>query len=542
MGIYNPADGSVHLKVVYYGPARGGKTTNLEQVRHILDPEGESALLSVSTGEDTTLFFDHLPLELSLLGRHRVRVQGFTVPGQVRFDRTRRLVLQGCDGVVFVADSAPDRIDENVESLKNLVENLRRNGLDPERVPIVLQANKRDLADAVPIEALDRALELTGRPCHLATALTGDGVYETFRDILLGAMEKAHEEFGLARYGLRRSDTLEAMEEVLARRRRFRVAETPRPRRILEPAAEDAPAQGALLDAAVRTSVELAELVGAVTAERNAARRAGGRAVETSETLLHDLRKPVTALTSTIWLLRRRATEGKGGLDCEELAVAEGALAELSALLDDGAARLQDDEERGEETVDLDDLVAEALRHRALEAREAGVQLRALGRLGRVRGHRATLSSLVSNLVDNAVKYRSPRRDVGHVRVIGRPQRDGGTALLVVDDGIGIPEADRDAVFRKHHRARNVAAVEGSGLGLHLVRSVAHAHDARIGLRSTPGVGTLVRVRFPACRVAAAEEEGAVSSAAAAGSAGPACSPPPAPGPPARSSVRTGSS
>ncbi len=429
----------------------------------------------------------------------------------------------------------------NVESLKNLVENLRRNGLDPERVPIVLQANKRDLADAVPIETLDRALELTGRPCHLATALTGDGVYETFRDILLGAMEKAHEEFGLARYGLRRSDTLEAMEEVLARRRRFRVADTPEPRRILEPASDDAPAQGALLDAAVRTSVELAELVGAVTAERNAARRTGRRAVETSETLLHDLRKPVTALTSTIWLLRRRATEGSGGLDCEELAVAEGALAELSALLDDGAARLRDDEERGEETVDLDELVAEALRHRALEAREAGVQLRALGRLGRVRGHRATLSSLVSNLVDNAVKYRSPRRDVGNVRVIGRPQRDGGTALLVVDDGIGIPESDRDAVFRKHHRAVNVADVEGSGLGLHLVRSVAHAHDARIGLRSTPGVGTLVRVRFPACRVAAAEGD-PVSSAAAAGSAGPACSPPPAPGPPAPSSVRTGSS
>lgn len=546
MGVFNPADGSIHLKVVYYGPARGGKTTNLEQVRRILDPEGESAILSVSTGDDTTLFFDHLPLDLQLLGRHRVRVQGFTVPGQVRFDRTRRLVLQGCDGVVFVADSAPDRIDENVEAMKNLHENLRRNGLDPDVVPIVIQYNKRDLEDGLAIDALDRALGMTGKPCHLATALNGDGVFETFRDVLLAAMSRVHEEFGLARYGLRCSDTQEALEGVLGQRRRTRPVDgepAGAGRRTLQPTSSE-PAEGALLEAAVATSIDLAELVGVVTSERTAATRRLTDVLETTQGVVHDLRKPVSALTSAMWLLRRHASEVDDESVREELAIAEGAIAEMTGLLDDCATRLCQSEAPREEVVDLSSLVGDVLRSRVLVARAAQVDLRVSGSFPSVEGHKATLTSLVTNLVDNGIKYRSRREELGHVEVVGHPQRDGGFALVVRDNGIGLPPGEREAVFQKHQRGSNSAGIEGSGLGLHLARRIAHAHDARIGLRSTSGVGTLVRVRFPACRVAAPARVGpAIAATAAAGdSAEPECSLPHAPGPSARSSVRTGSS
>src|SRR5690606_23153024 len=150
------------------------------------------------------------------------------------------------------------------------------------------------------------------------------------------------------------------------------------------------PAEGALLEAAVTTSIELAELVGVVTAERTALEREVRSVKDALERLLHDLRKPVTALTSTIWLLRQHASEESGGPAREELAVAEGALKELMALLEDGAAKVARGDAPGEEAVDLGTVVAEVLRNRALEAREGRVEMRVRGTFPSVLGHRAT--------------------------------------------------------------------------------------------------------------------------------------------------------
>ena len=535
MGVFNPTDGSIHLKVVYYGPAHGGKTTNLSQVRDLLDPDGESALLSLETGADTTLFFDHLPLELRLLGRHVVRVQGYTVPGQVRYDRTRRLVLNGCDGVVFVADSSPDRMAENRDSWVNLQENLRQNGLNPASVPIVVQYNKRDLEDAASIGRLDAALEAPDRVCHLACAVNGGGVFESFRDLLLVVMQRAHEEFGLARYGLRGGDAVDALEEVLASARRSGVrsrsarsegAESSE-RRVISPASGQA-GSDALLEAAVQSSVELAELLGVVTAEKMAEVRRTTEILETAQCVVHDLRKPLVALTNSLWMLRR-----PGAVNDAAVAIAGGAVSELTDLLDECALRLRSAETPPDEIVDLDELVSGVLRRLAVMARTSRVELRLRGQFPRVFGHEATLASLVTNLIENGIKYRSAVLDVGRVEVTGRPQPDGAFSLLVADDGIGIPKGERRRVFEKHRRASNVSKVEGTGLGLYLARRVAHAHDARVGLRSAPERGTIVRLRFPACRVVTGEEE----------ATGPPKSPRPlAPEPSAPSSARRGSS
>jgi len=180
MSIVNTRDKTINTKIVYYGPGLGGKTTSLRVVHHVLDPEHRVRLVALQTEQDRTLFFDYVPLDLGELGGFRVRVQGFTVPGQVKYDLTRRYVLVGADAVIFVADSAPDRQPANVESLDNLRRNLATNGLSYDGIPVVFQYNKRDLPDAVPAQEMDRQLNDRDAPSFVATATERSGVYEAF--------------------------------------------------------------------------------------------------------------------------------------------------------------------------------------------------------------------------------------------------------------------------------------------------------------------------------------------------------------------------
>jgi len=186
MPMINYSAREINCKVVYYGPALCGKTTNLEVIHRRVAPESRGTLMSLATETDRTLFFDFLPVDLGSVRGFTTRFHLYTVPGQVQYDASRRLILKGVDGVVFVADSAPDRLEANVASLRNLEENLRSYDIDPQSVPLVLQYNKRDLADAVPTETLDAALR-TGwtetAPTHEAVARDGTGVFETLRDV-----------------------------------------------------------------------------------------------------------------------------------------------------------------------------------------------------------------------------------------------------------------------------------------------------------------------------------------------------------------------
>ncbi|MCP3979335.1 MAG: hypothetical protein GY716_08405 [bacterium] len=186
------AQRAVTLKIVYYGCALGGKTTNLVTLHRMADPQGRERLMSLATKNDRTLFFDLLPLELGKIEGLRVRIKVYTVPGQVHYEVTRRKVLAGTDGVVLVMDSGADKHRSNAWALENLRHNLKLNGLDPDVLPIVLQWNKRDLPDAVPVSEMESMLNQKGLVSHESIATTGAGVVETFAIAVKAAIASAY--------------------------------------------------------------------------------------------------------------------------------------------------------------------------------------------------------------------------------------------------------------------------------------------------------------------------------------------------------------
>ncbi len=190
MAIISFRSDEIHCKIVYYGPGRGGKTTNLVSIHKALGNQVRGELLSIDTAGDRTLFFDFLPMDLGTIGKFRIKISLYTVPGQVRYNDTRKLVLKGVDGIVFVADSLAARRTNNMESLQNLEENLRDMGKTMSDVPIVLQWNKRDLEGSrvavLPVEELEADLNGNQRyPSYPASALQGAGVKETFKKICM---------------------------------------------------------------------------------------------------------------------------------------------------------------------------------------------------------------------------------------------------------------------------------------------------------------------------------------------------------------------
>jgi signal recognition particle receptor subunit beta len=188
MSFINFAGREIQCKIVYYGPGRGGKTTNLKYIHSKIHANVKGKMISIDTKGDKTLFFDFLPLDLGKVGGFSIRIQLYTVPGQVHYNATRKLVLKGVDGIVFVADSLKVRREKNIESLKNLEENLRDENIDIRKIPLVFQYNKRDLQGGpVPllsIETLEKDLNSTLKvPAFPASAIEGYGVFETLREI-----------------------------------------------------------------------------------------------------------------------------------------------------------------------------------------------------------------------------------------------------------------------------------------------------------------------------------------------------------------------
>ena len=192
----NFAQRSVNVKIVYYGPGMSGKTTNLEVVHQRAPDANRGDLTSISTDGDRTLFFDFMPLDLGTVAGMRTLFQLYTVPGQVYYNSTRKLVLQGVDGVIFIADSSASMMEENLESLKNLQENLQEYGKDLNSLPWVIQYNKRDLPDALPIEELEAKLNPGGVPYFEGVANTGQGVFPTLKSLAARVLESIHSSAG----------------------------------------------------------------------------------------------------------------------------------------------------------------------------------------------------------------------------------------------------------------------------------------------------------------------------------------------------------
>lgn len=174
----------LNLKIVYYGPALSGKTTNLVMIHANVDPQRRGDLVSLKTREDRTLFFDFLQLELGLIGGLTPKIQLYTVPGQAYYEASRRLVLRGADGVVFVADSAEERIRSNLQSWAKMVEHFSSLGMPFNDVPIIIQCNKQDLPNALSPEVLTRVMNISGYPTLAAIAIENIGVADTLKRIL----------------------------------------------------------------------------------------------------------------------------------------------------------------------------------------------------------------------------------------------------------------------------------------------------------------------------------------------------------------------
>jgi signal recognition particle receptor subunit beta len=184
MTFINYAAREINCKIVYYGPGLGGKTTNIQWIHERTREESKGKLISLATETDRTLFFDFLPIELGTIRGFRTRFHLYTVPGQVFYDASRKLILKGVDGVVFVADSQEMRRDANVEAVDNLRLNLKENGYDLAELPYVLQFNKRDLPGAMPVDEMTQELRFREEPVFEAVATRGDGVFDTLKSII----------------------------------------------------------------------------------------------------------------------------------------------------------------------------------------------------------------------------------------------------------------------------------------------------------------------------------------------------------------------
>ncbi|PKN12047.1 MAG: gliding-motility protein MglA [Deltaproteobacteria bacterium HGW-Deltaproteobacteria-4] len=183
MSFINYASREINCKIVYYGPGLCGKTTNLQHVYQKTAPDAKGKMISLATETERTLFFDFLPLALGEIRGFKTRFHLYTVPGQVFYDASRKLILKGVDGVVFVADSQEERFDANIESLDNLRINLEEQGYDLDKIPFVVQYNKCDLPNVTPLEELRALLNPRGVPEFQACATTGEGVFETLKAV-----------------------------------------------------------------------------------------------------------------------------------------------------------------------------------------------------------------------------------------------------------------------------------------------------------------------------------------------------------------------
>lgn len=281
---FNFSERTIKAKVVYYGPAQSGKTTNLEQIHRLTDPAGKNRLISLNTAQDRTLFFDLLPFSLGSVSGYDFKIQLYTVPGQVQYNATRRVVLAGADAVVFVADSRRGMFKDNVSAFENMKVNLLANRLVPEKMPLVVQYNKRDLPDLLSVSELNKALNPWQRPSFSAVAAKGEGALETFVSIVEQMLTAIALKYSLKDKGLDPAQVPVLVGAAFQKRLEEAQAQPPAAapaRVVMSQAPETAPVSAApastegslvaedLLHRAIRSNVELAEALGDLIREIN---------------------------------------------------------------------------------------------------------------------------------------------------------------------------------------------------------------------------------------------------------------------------------
>jgi len=602
MGFINVAERTINAKLVYYGVGVGGKTTSLQQVHGIFCPRNEVQLVSINTEEESTLLFDFLPINLGTVGGFKIRIQGFTVPGQPKYKQMRKYVLQGADAVVFVVDSQRSRLEENVESLRSMREHLQEQPGTSEDIPIVVQYNKRDLDDILTERELDRHFcfrdDVTSFP---SVATEGHGVFEAFVEATCALVERKVELYGLTEEECSPRDVAEGVrqklweicDEVRRAREVVPVEELPQTRLlptddVAEPRVDAAP-QGAddldlgepdltetvqlhdmapvrgpqdevqldsgddegfdfgyelresaestrardevvtgdevlsdedldldlsagvvefeeapveqtepeLLDKTVQSNLELVERYGELDEQRLQLERKVHELVDVAQCTVHDLNRPISALRLML------STLDKGYLgelsEPQTQAIENGLMAvnQMERLVRDllDSSRLDHDGVRLEfAECDLTLLVAEVLRTLRYELDEYNLLVR-VEPLPVVKLDQWALTKALMNLIGNAIAYRASER-TPLVRVFAEDRGDHW-GLAVSDNGIGIPEADRERLFRRFERGSNTSGISGTGLGLHIVKEIVQGHGGTVSFESEVDQGTTFWLNLP---------------------------------------------
>lgn len=266
---FNTKDNEILVKIVYYGTGLSGKTTNLQKLHEMTDPTQKTDLFSVNTMQDRTLFFDLLPLDLGYVYGNSIKLQIYTVPGQVHYDSTRRIVLSGADGVAFVADSDNNKLQDNIQSINNLYHNLQANRLNIKEIPLVMQYNKRDLDNVSPVELLNQKLNFRNVPYYEAVAVNGEGVLETFLECVKQTVRYIFNKYQLSKNIKNVDSVIEKLESsILTNAKKAEVAKEKQPssgKTVLKYTHDykedgDASSQEQLLQKAITSNMETAQL------------------------------------------------------------------------------------------------------------------------------------------------------------------------------------------------------------------------------------------------------------------------------------------
>ena len=515
---FDNKDGQIKIKVVFYGPALGGKTTCLRSIHRTLDPAHRTTLYSLNTATDRTLFFDLLSLNLGRIRGYSLMIQLFTVPGQVQYATTRRTVLAGADAVVFVADSHPDRRRQNLQSLEDLWANVGANGLDREGLPLVLLFNKRDLGQTVSVSDMEAALNLEGRPSFPTVALTGAGVMEAFSKVCEDTLRSVAGRLGLG-------SNQKAVDRLIEQARTALAPFIGRKDLPLEAGTEHEitifskeepgdlpPAEDGLVEAAVRASV-------AMTVRSAGLEDINQRLEEQIEAGPESLRRNLEALGQD----HRQEVDRALLLDgrCEALGHSQAILGQVITRvasvveIDATGERVADLVRRAAEVVPLlmadvpltlkeesiDGLITGVMEPFRAQARKAGVGVETLVLRGQggVVCDGAVFSPALSAVVENAVRFN--RRGGTVTLEVLNLKRDGApwTVFRVADTGLGIAEEERTRVFEPFWKGREALEEGSSGLGLGLTaaRMAMLRHGGTLTLSSREGEGTEVMLGLP---------------------------------------------
>lgn len=563
MGFINVAERTINAKLVYYGVGMGGKTTSLQTVHGILCPRNEVQLVSINTDEDATLLFDFLPINLGSVGGFKIKIQGFTVPGQPKYRQMRKFVLAGADAIVFVVDSQRSRLEENLSSLQSMRDSLHGSSSIAEDVPIVLQYNKRDLKDVLSEQELDQHFRFRDDIESFPTVATeGQGTFEAFVHAAGRLVENKVRLYGLGRSKVQPSAVADGVRNKLweicdsVRRDKQTVAREnlPSTRLSVSDAAVAQPPQKAgkgarsdkhekhdkhdkhekhdkdrhevltdadlevalgldaiphedstetidtddsLLDKTVQSNLELARRFGELDEYKTLLERKVQEQVAVAQNTVHDLNRPVAAVKLML------STLNKGYLgelsDPVRQAVQNGlhAVQQMERLIRDllDSSRLDHDGvTMNFRDVDMTLLVADILRALRYEIEERDTRIR-LEPLPVISVDDWAITKVFMNLIGNAIQYTHP----GRPPVVRIWAEDMGEEwhFRVQDNGIGIPEQDRERLFRRFERGSNTGGIGGTGLGLHIVKEIVQGHGGSATFESKLGEGTCFILHLP---------------------------------------------